>query len=78
MALVRAKSLGICQQGKRRRPTDLEPFEHEGPLGTWMELVAGAEAPSPAPSAPEPIEIQSEAVAEVTEAKARKPRKGAE
>ena len=74
---VRATSFGVAANGGKIRPGD--KFWHEGPLGKWMEPVEGAnEAPAPAPSEPDADTNQpSEAVAEVTETKARK-RKGAD
>lgn len=78
MALVRATRLGIGSHGGKVKPGT--QFEHEGPLASWMELVDGAEAPSPAPSeaSPEAVEESTSEAVAVTETKARKPRKGAE
>lgn len=73
---VRATKLGVGAHGGRILPG--QEFEHEGKLGTWMAPVEG-QAPSPASTEP-PVQEQivSGVVAEATETKARKPRKGAE
>ncbi len=74
MTRVRAKSLGVDAQGGKVRIG--KEFDHEGPLASWMELVK-ADDPLPAPSAPEPPQVEQSEAAPVAETKARK-RKGAE
>jgi hypothetical protein len=70
MALVRAKSFGVGPHGGKVREGVI--FEHEGALGSWMELVGEVSSPPAVPSTIAPAqaaeapqtEIQSEAASE--------------